>query len=51
MTRNTQWQNLVIKIGAEFTVPNDIGNCMIKRGVAKEKEKPAMKHKKPEKSG
>jgi hypothetical protein len=37
MTRNTLWQNQIIKIGTEFTVPTDIGAGMIRRNVAREK--------------
>jgi hypothetical protein len=40
MTRNTLWQNLMIRIGEEFTVSDSIGTALIKRGVAKEKGKP-----------
>jgi hypothetical protein len=37
MTRNTLWQNLIIRIGEEFTVSDSIGTAMIRRGVAKDK--------------
>jgi hypothetical protein len=38
MSRNTLWQNIMIRIGEEFTVPDPIGTLMVKRGVAETKE-------------
>lgn len=37
MTRNTLWQNLMIRIGTEFTVPNDVGIALLRRGLAKDR--------------
>jgi hypothetical protein len=37
MTRKTLWQNMLIPIGAEFTVPKDIGIGLIRRNCAIDK--------------
>jgi len=37
MTRNTLWQNLMIRIGTEFTVPSDVGIALLRRGLAKDR--------------
>jgi hypothetical protein len=41
MTRNTLWQNLMIRIGEEFTASDEIGTALVRRGVARDKNAPA----------
>jgi hypothetical protein len=49
MSRNTLWQNIMIRIGEEFTVPDPIGTLMVKRGVAKKREEAQPEPEKPKK--